>query len=100
MNKAPMSNNLKAGQARLAQVLTENAELKQLNTSLLQLSNYFADRALAIDNRILETTFKGNFKRKLFFVIANWREIMSLLEYIMSVISEVKAKIKQIQDVK
>ena len=74
-------------QSKLAQ-----AELVANNN--IQLATFFANAQMQIDNRIMETSFKGNVKNSFFWIVSNWKELISLVQFIVSVVKQVKDKLE------
>lgn len=83
--------------AQLIQQAEQKAATAEANTAkVLDIANYLNNNLIAIDNRILSTSFKGEPKAKLWFVLQNWKEIVALIEFIIGTIKEVKERIKTV----
>ena len=52
---------------------------------------------MQIDNRIMETPFKGNIKNSFFWVVANWKELIKLVEFIVEIVKQVKQKLEDLR---
>jgi len=79
---------------------TVKLELEQAKTvanNNIQLATFFANAQMAIDNRIMETPFKGKVKNSFFWVVANWGELISLIQFIIEIVKQVKQKLEDLR---
>lgn len=70
----------------------QNLETAQ---SAVGVANYLYSSTLSIDNKIL-ASLKGDPKKSIMWVIANWRVLVDIVQYVIDVVKEVKAKIEEI----
>lgn len=78
-------------------VQLELDQAKVVANNNIQLATFFANAQMAIDNRIMETPFKGNVKNSFFWVVANWKELIKLVEYIIEIVKQVKQKLEDLR---
>jgi hypothetical protein len=78
-------------------VQLELDQAKTVANNNIQLATFFANAQMAIDNRIMETPFKGNVKNSFFWVVANWKELIKLIEYIVDIVKQVKQKLEDLR---
>lgn len=76
---------------------TQLANTETVAKNNIALATFFANAQMNIDNRIMETSFKGNVKNSFFWVVNNWREILDLIKYIISVVKQVKDKLEDLR---
>lgn len=72
-------------------------QAKTVANNNIQLATFFANAQMVIDNRIMETPFKGNVKNSFFWVVANWKELISLIQFIVEVVKQVKQKLEDLR---
>lgn len=80
------------------EVKTQLANVETVAKNNIALATFFANAQMNIDNRIMNTTFKGNVKNSFFWVVNNWKEILDLIKYIISVVKQVKDKLQELRD--
>ena len=78
-------------------VKLELEQAKIVANNNIQLATFFANAQMAIDNRIMETPFKGNVKNSFFWVVANWKELIKLVEFIVEIVKQVKQKLEDLR---
>lgn len=78
-------------------VRLELDQAKTVANNNIQLATFFANAQMSIDNRIMNTPFKGNVKNSFFWVVSNWKELVALVQYIISVVKEVKDKLEALR---
>ncbi len=78
-------------------VQLELEQAKIVANNNIQLATFFANAQMQIDNRIMETPFKGNIKNSFFWVVANWKELIKLVEFIVEIVKQVKQKLEDLR---
>lgn len=78
-------------------VRLELEQAKTVANNNIQLATFFANAQMAIDNRIMETPFKGKVKNSFFWVVANWGELISLIQFIIEIVKQVKQKLEDLR---
>ena len=78
-------------------VQLELEQAKIVANNNIQLATFFANAQMQIDNRIMETPFKGNIKNSFFWVVANWKELIKLIEFIIEIVKQVKQKLEDLR---
>ena len=80
----------------IANLQSEVAQHKLAAENAINLANYFATAQMKIDDRIANTSFKGNVKNTIVWIISNRKEVYALIQYIIAVVKEVKDKIQEV----
>lgn len=78
-------------------VKQELANAQTIANNNIQLATFFANAQMQIDNRIMATSFKGNIKNTIVWIISNRKEIFELLKYIIGVVKQVKDKLEDLR---
>ena len=68
---------------------------KQRDTAL-QIANFLVAEIFQIEKTIEESSFKGNPKRPLFFIIKNYKEIIKILELVIASYKKVREALKDL----
>jgi hypothetical protein len=78
-------------------VRLELDQAKTVANNNIQLATFFANAQMSIDNRIMATSFKGNIKNTIVWIISNRKEIIELLKYIIGIVKQVKDKLEDLR---
>lgn len=77
----------------------ENETLKLTAQNAINLANYFAFNLENIEKFILNSPIgKGKFAKTFFFIISNWKVIVTLLEQIVNQVKEWREKIEELKN--
>ena len=95
--KAKSTTSITVSQATIANLQAELAQQQTIANNNIALASYFATAQMNIDQRILSTPFKGNVKNSFLWVVANWRELVMLVQYIVSVVKQVREKLEDLK---
>lgn len=93
--KSTKNKDLKATSVNIVTVDSLKAELANTQMAAQQavaVANLLAEAQAKIDNRILNTTFKGEIKNSWFWVIRNWREVIDLVIFIRDTVKAIRER--------
>lgn len=94
MNLSKVSKESLYTQLQAAQ--SETAIAKQQTQNVLAIANYLNGNISAISDRINTLGFAAGPKNTIMWIITNRKAIIALIEFIIAVVKEVKAKIEEL----